>query len=76
MAVYKVLLTVIDSLGNKKEVDGGILDVDLTALTPNEVVKIEEALVVDNYATDDEVETVVQNTSSIRYGDFEVKEQR
>ena len=85
MATYKIWLTVKDSLGNTKEVDGGTIDVDLSSLTQEEINHIEEALPLedyikrenlsvelDSYATDTEVEHVVQNNDSIRYTDFEL----
>lgn len=87
MATYKVWLTVKDSYGNTKEIDGGTINVDLATLTPDEVDQIEEALPLedylkktelpgelDDYATDKEVVQVVQNTESIKYSDFELVE--
>ena len=83
MAVYKVWLTVKDSYGNTKEIDGGNINVDLSALTPAEVNQIEEALPLEDYlkkgdistelgayATDAEVEQAVKNT--VKYGDFKL----
>lgn len=88
MATYKVWLTVKDSYGNTKEIDGGTINVDLATLTPDEVDQIEEALPLedylkktelpgelDDYATDKEVVQVVQNTESIKYSDFELVEE-
>jgi hypothetical protein len=85
MATYKVWLTVKDSYGNTKEIDGGTINVDLATLTPDEVDQIEEALPFENYikrddldteldayATDREVEQVIQTNESIRYADFEL----
>ena len=84
MATYKVWLTVKDSYGNTKEVDGGTINVDLATLTPDEVNQIEDALPLedylkkseietelDHYATDKEVEKEIQHNDAIRYGDFE-----
>lgn len=81
MATYKVWLTVKDSYGNTKEIDGGNINVDLATLTPDEVSQIEEALPLedylkkaelpeelDEYATDTEVEDAVRQT--VKYGDF------
>ena len=86
MATYKVWLTVKDSYGNTKEVDGGTINVDLATLTPDEVSQIEEALPLeeyvkranldaelDAYATDREVEHAVENSDAIKYSDFEFK---
>lgn len=85
MATYKVWLTVKDSYGNTKEVDGGTINVDLATLTPDEVNQIEDALPLedylkkseietelDHYATDKEVEKEIQHNDAIRYGDFEL----
>lgn len=87
MATYKVWLTVKDSYGNTKEVDGGTINVDLATLTPDEVNQIEDALPLedylkkseveaelDHYATDKEVEHEIQHNDAIRYGDFELTE--
>ena len=87
MATYKVWLTVKDSYGNTKEIDGGTINVDLATLTPDEVNQIEEALPLENfitktelnseldaYATDVEVNKAVENVDSIRYSDFDFKE--
>lgn len=83
MATYKVWLTVKDSYGNTKEIDGGNINVDLATLTPDEVDQIEKALPLedflkkseidtelDHFATDVEVENAVQNTGSIKYSGF------
>ena len=85
MAKYKVWLTVKDSYGNTKEIDGGTINVDLNTLTQDEIEQIEEALPLeeyikredldtelDAYATDKEVEHVVQNNDTIKYTDFEL----
>jgi hypothetical protein len=88
MATYKVWLTVKDSYGNTKEVDGGTINVDLATLTPDEVTQIEEALPLeeyikrenldaelDAYATDREVEHVVTtNKGSLKYSELEFKD--
>ncbi len=77
MPKYKLILTVQDSFGMTKEVDGGTVDVDLAeALTPTDVQRIEEALPLedyikkaelpeelDEYATDNEVENAVKFTT-------------
>lgn len=87
MATYKVWLTVKDSFGNTKEVDGGTINVDLDRLSKSEIDQIEEALPLEDYikkdelhaelgdyATDHEVEHAVDNASSIKYSDFELSE--
>lgn len=84
MATYKVWLTVKDSYGNTKEIDGGTINVDLATLTPDEVNQIEEALPLedyikktelpeelDEYATDVEVAGAVKQT--VKYGGFKYK---
>ena len=86
MATYKVWLTVKDSYGNTKEVDGGTINVDLATLTPDEINQIEEALPLEEYlkkadidtelneyATDLEVEQAVNTSDSIKYNGFELK---
>lgn len=86
MATYKVWLTVKDSYGNTKEVEGGTINVDLATLTPDELSQIEEALPLEDYikrenldvelehyATDVEVEHVVTQDDAIKYSDFELK---
>ena len=87
MATYKVWLTVKDSYGNTKEVDGGTINVDLETLTEDEITHIEEALPLekyikrddlsvelDDYATDIEVEHAVKNNNSFSYSYFELLE--
>ena len=87
MATYKVWLTVKDSYGNTKEVDGGTINVDLATLTPDEVNQIEEALPLEDYirrdnldaelvdyATDKEVVHVVEHNESLKYADFKFKD--
>lgn len=86
MATYKVWLTVKDSYGNTKEVEGGTINVDLATLTPDELNQIEEALPLEDYikrenldtelehyATDVEVEHAVEHSDAIKYSDFELK---
>jgi len=77
MPKYKVVLTVQDSFGMPKEVDGGTIDIDLAeALTATDVKQIEEALPLEDYikkaelseelntyATDGEVEDAVTFTT-------------
>lgn len=81
MATYKVWLTVKDSYGNTKEVDGGTINVDLATLTPDEVTQIEDALPLENYLKKSEIDTeldhyatdkeVEQKTKdSIKYAGF------
>lgn len=88
MATYKVWLTVKDSYGNTKEVDGGTINVDLASLTPDEVSQIEEALPLEDYikrdnldteleayATDKEVVYVVERNEALKYADFKFKDE-
>lgn len=85
MATYKVYLTVKDSYGNTKEVEGGTINVDLATLTPDELNQIEEALPLEDYlkkseidselehyATDIEVSHAVEHNEAIKYSDFEL----
>jgi hypothetical protein len=85
MATYKVWLTVKDSFGNTKEVDGGTINVDLDTLTKDEIDHIEEALPLENYlkkseietelghfATEEEVGQVVEHNEGLKYSDFEL----
>lgn len=87
MATYKVWLTVKDSYGNTKEVDGGTINVDLASLTPDEVAQIETALPLEDYvrrdnldaelvdyATDKEVVHIVENNEALKYADFKFKD--
>ena len=87
MATYKVWLTVKDSFGNIKEIDGGTLGVDLAELTPDEITQIEEALpledyikqdrltaVLEDYATDEDIDEIKQNTS-IKYSELNLKQE-
>jgi hypothetical protein len=55
MATYRVWLTVKDSYGNTKELDGGTINVDLATLTPDEVDQIGEALPLEEYLRKDEM---------------------
>ena len=74
--LYKVWLTVKDSYGNLKELDGGTIGVDLNA---DILDQIEEALPLEDYlkksetdylATDTEVQEEVKQVKSIKYSDF------
>ena len=82
MATYKVWLTIKDSYGNTKEIDGGNISVDLNALSKDELDQIEEALPFENYlkksetdylATDIEVEQVVKQNNSIKYSNLNLR---
>ena len=82
MATYKVWLTVRDSFGNEKEVDGGTINVDLEGLTREDIAQIEEALPLEDYlkksetdylATDVEVEHAVENNDSIKYSELKLR---
>lgn len=86
MATYKVWLTVKDSYGNTKEVDGGTINVDLDKLSQPEIDYIEEALPLEDYikrenldteleayATDIEVAQGIEHNDAIKYSDFEFK---
>lgn len=86
MAKYKVWLTVKDSYGNAKEIDGGVINVDLglAHLAQEEVDQLAEVLPLEEYikrdnldteltdwATDQEVDQAVANT--VRYGSFKFR---
>lgn len=85
MATYKVVLTVKDSYGNIKEIDGGEIKVNLSDLTTEDVAHIETALPLEQYikkdeavaeldssfATDTELSQATQNT--LKYADFEMQ---
>lgn len=87
MAKYKVWLTVKDSYGKVKEIDGGDINIDLQNLSPSELAHIEEALPLEDYikrenldieldhfATEDEVQESIQQNTTIRYEDFEFED--
>lgn len=87
MATYKVWLTVKDSYGNIKEIDGGDINVDLATLTPDEVTQIEKNLPfedylkkseidteLDHFATDTEVQQEIKQNGTINYDNFELME--
>lgn len=88
MATYKVWLTVKDSFGNTKEVDGGTINVDLDKFSDNEIAQIEEQLPLEDYikrdnldaeleayATDVELATAIDKKDSIKYNDFDLKDE-
>lgn len=75
MATYRLWLTVKDSSGKTKEIDGGTVNIDLTKLTDSEATIVAGALALDNYATDQEVTEAVSNNTAIKYLDFELKEE-
>ena len=83
MATYKVWLTVKDSYGNTKEVDGGTINVNLAEnLSQEDITCIEEALPLEEYlkksetdylATDTEVEQAVKQNNSIKYSELNLR---
>jgi hypothetical protein len=68
MATYKVWLTVKDSYGNTKEVDGGTINVNLAEMSETEVSAVAEKL--DSYLATD---IAVENKNTIKYSDFETR---
>ena len=75
MATYKVWLTVKDSYGNTKEVDGGMINVNLAEMSNTEVQQVADKL--DPYfTTDTEVATVVDNKThdTMKYSELKMKE--
>lgn len=80
MASYKVILTVRDSYGQVKEVDGGTIDVAFAGLSQSDLAKIEDALPLedyakkaelDMYATDVELKQAIDANTAIKYDDLE-----
>lgn len=75
MATYRLWLTIKDSSGNTKEIDGGTVNIDLTKLTDAEASTVAVALDLESYATDKELSDAVSNTNTIKYSDFKLKEE-
>lgn len=74
MATYKLWLTIKDSAGKTREIDGGTVNIDLTKLTDKEVDTL--STVLDPiYATEQEVSDAVSNTNTIKYSDFKLEEE-
>lgn len=72
MATYKVWLTVKDSFGNTKEVDGGNISIDFDAFSDSDVSQMAKKL--DPYfTTGAEVEQTVENNDSIKYSDLNLR---
>ena len=85
MAKYKVWLTVKDSYGNTKELDGGDISINFANLTQEDINQIEEALPLENYlkksetdylATDVEVDDVVNEAiaNTVKYSGFKFRD--
>ena len=71
MVTYKVWLTVKDSYGNIKEIDGGNIEIGLGALSVSEIEALDK-----HFATDVEVtQTVEQSNETIRYSGFEFNDE-
>ena len=67
MATYKVWLTVKDSYGNIKEIDGGNIEIGLDSLDTREIEALDK-----HFATDVEMNQTVENSNeTIRYSGFE-----
>jgi hypothetical protein len=84
MAKYKVWLTVKDSYGNTKELDGGAISVNFADWTQEDISQIEEVLPLEDYlkksetdylATDVEVSDVVNEatTNTVKYSGFKFR---
>jgi hypothetical protein len=72
MATYKVWLTVKDSYGNTKEVDGGTINVNLAEMSTADIDQVAQKL--DPYfATETEVVNVVDNNDTLKYSSFDLK---
>lgn len=85
MAKYKVWLTVKDSYGNTKELDGGAINIDFTDLSQEDITQIEEVLPLEEYlkksetdylATDIEVSDVVgeATANTVKYSGFKFRD--
>lgn len=74
MATYRLWLTIKDSNGKTKEIDGGTVNIDLTKLTDQEVNTLAVAL-DPIYTTEQELTDAVSNTNTIKYSDFKLKEE-
>ena len=75
MATYRLWLTIKDSSGKTKEIDGGTVNIDLTKLTETEANTVAAALDLESYATDIELSDAVSNNNTIKYSDFKLKEE-
>lgn len=84
MAKYKVWLTVKDSYGNTKELDGGDISVNFEGFTQETMNRIEEALPLEDYlkkteadylATDTEVGEAVDEATAntVKYSGFKFR---
>lgn len=84
MAKYKVWLTVKDSYGNTKELDGGDIGIDFTDLSSKDISELAEALPLEDYlkkdetdylATDEEVSDVVSEATvnTVKYRGFKFR---
>lgn len=72
MATYKVWLTVKDSYGNTKEVDGGTINVNLAEMSTTDIDQVAKKL--DPYfTTETEVERVVDSNDTLKYSSFDLK---
>lgn len=59
MATYRLWLTIKDSNGKTKEIDGGTVNIDLTKLTEAEATTVAAALDLESYATDVELSDAI-----------------
>ena len=59
MAAYKVWLTVKDSYGNTKEVDGGTIELALEGISKDDITQIGNALPFDEYVRKDDAKDVL-----------------
>ena len=72
MATYKVWLTVKDSYGNTRELDGGNININLSGLSNEDIDQMAKKL--DPYfTTNREVEHVVEHSDLIKYSDLDLK---
>lgn len=59
MATYKLVFTVKDKYGKEKDLEGVTVNLDLASLNSDEMVSFADALKLDTYATDAELESAI-----------------
>ena len=74
MPKYKLILEVKDSAGELKEIDAGIVNIDLTELSESDLKMLASKL-DPIYATEQELSDAVSNANTIKYSDFKLKDE-
>jgi hypothetical protein len=64
MATYKLVFTVKDKYGKEKDLEGVTVNLDLASLNSDEMVSFADALKLDTYATDVELENAITDLKS------------